>query len=375
MIREGEAEAMRLFYVAVTRAMHRCYLLISPFDKSARSAVGRALNVGNDDNWQSAINAFCDSNAACTYIEGQKHYQQKLNGKQRRHASDLIAPAPSSINTSMWRLLSFSGLLLTDNHWRRARADELVSNIDDEVSTTASRFTFPKGAGPGNVLHDVLEHKDFSSDEWLQQAKECIGGVESEENIPAVLSWLEDALAMPILLKSGATLCLNTLRLNQTLKEAEFYYPLNAVNLPDFITIIRDLRQEQTARHQPMPDLDGMMHGFIDLIFEFEGKFYVADYKSTFMGNTIASYSPDKITLNMIEHNYDIQALIYSVALHRYLEKSLPDYDPELHFGGAIYLYLRGMSADNTQNEGIALLPISAQVVRSLDGIFAGETQ
>jgi exodeoxyribonuclease V beta subunit len=118
--------------------------------------------------------------------------------------------------------------------------------------------------------------------------------------------------------------------------------------------------------------LTGMMHGFIDLIIEHKGRYFVADYKSNFLGDSLAHYMPSHLVHNMIEHNYDIQALIYSVALHRYLTKKIPNYRIDEHFGGALYLYLRGMSSLSEHNEGVAHLDTLVDWVEPLDVLFNG---
>jgi exodeoxyribonuclease V beta subunit len=88
------------------------------------------------------------------------------------------------------------------------------------------------------------------------------------------------------------------------------------------------------------------MKGFIDLVFEFDGRFYIADYKSNWLGDTMPDYSRARLDEEMIKHGYPLQYLIYSLALHRYLDLRLPDYDPEQHFGGAYYLFIRGMKPE-----------------------------
>ena len=119
--------------------------------------------------------------------------------------------------------------------------------------------------------------------------------------------------------------------------------------------------------------LTGMMHGFIDLLFEHEGKYYVADYKSTWLGDEIANYNPGALFENNQHHLYDLQYLIYSLALHRYLKNTLVGYQPEQHFGGVYYLYLRGMHPENREGEGVFFTPISKHALHALDSLFDGE--
>jgi exodeoxyribonuclease V beta subunit len=85
------------------------------------------------------------------------------------------------------------------------------------------------------------------------------------------------------------------------------------------------------------------MRGFIDLVFEAGGHYYLLDWKSNWLGNTAADYAPDRLAATMAREHYYLQYLIYTVALHRYLKQRLPNYDYETHFGGVYYLFLRGI--------------------------------
>ena len=122
-----------------------------------------------------------------------------------------------------------------------------------------------------------------------------------------------------------------------------------------------------------IPELSGMMHGFIDLIFEHDGKYYVADYKSTHLGDSYADYHNEKLHENNQHHLYDLQYLLYSLALHKYLQQQLSDYSFETHFGGVFYLYLRGMSAQAIQDGqamGVFFDKVDAHYIELLDNLF-----
>ena len=144
--------------------------------------------------------------------------------------------------------------------------------------------------------------------------------------------------------------------------------------------------------------LKGMMHGFIDLIFESQGQYFVCDYKSNHLGEHYDQYQHASLQQNVESNNYDLQYLIYSLALHRYLQQNLPDYDPAIHFGGVYYFYLRGMTdelvtrddevdsevgselgTDNLSDSasknstGVFYKLISPQELAQLDQLFLGE--
>lgn len=114
------------------------------------------------------------------------------------------------------------------------------------------------------------------------------------------------------------------------------------------------------------------MHGFIDLIFEWQGRFYLADYKSSHLGNGFADYQPAALARHVAANYYDLQYLIYALALHRYLTSRLPGYDPARHFGGVYYLYLRGMSAAEP-GAGIYAKALASPLLVELDQLMGGQ--
>ena len=131
--------------------------------------------------------------------------------------------------------------------------------------------------------------------------------------------------------------------------------------------------QQSNVRLPAYNQLKGMMHGFIDLIFEHDNKYYICDYKSSHLGNDFSDYSHQAMKDNIEKNHYDLQYLIYSLALHRYLSYSLENYDVNTHFGGAYYLYLRGMT-DDEQHKGCGVYyrKINVEELDELDQLFLG---
>ena len=116
---------------------------------------------------------------------------------------------------------------------------------------------------------------------------------------------------------------------------------------------------------------NGYMKGYIDLVFESNQRFYLIDYKSNWLGNNIADYAPNRLSIPMAQHHYYIQYLIYSIALHRYLGCRIPDYSYKQHFGGIFYLFLRGIS-ENGAN-GIFETKPSYALIQRLDDLMNGK--
>ena len=94
------------------------------------------------------------------------------------------------------------------------------------------------------------------------------------------------------------------------------------------------------------------------------------DYKSNDLGPTQADYGPEPLTKAIKHHHYDLQYLIYCVALHRYLTQRVQDYQFEHHFGGVRYLFLRGM--DGSELGGVYADKPAFELIRTLDELLAG---
>ena len=380
--REGNAESTRLLYVAVTRAAQRCYLGVAPFEKHQQSALAQALGLDETEDWQQTIHqvvAEGGAHTACALVPG--NIPVRALHLHETPEQTLSVDTFDGEVTERWRLYSFSALARRQMVVNRTRREAELDNArmlaaDKEESDTADqpfRFRFTKGAAAGNLLHDILEHCDFTDPDWQGGAMDMAHrfGVE-EDQLPAFFEWLDDVLATP-LNEEGLTLA--SLPQAATLREAEFYFPLNTVNLFQLNQFLAGYRQQDAGQGPFMVNLDtkkleGLMHGFIDLIFEFEGRYYVADYKSTHLGDSYAGYQQAQLTQNNQHHLYDLQYLIYAVALHRYLQTKLPGYHPSSHFGGVYYLYLRGMHPDNQELEGVYHARPSEEQLFALDAIF-----
>jgi exodeoxyribonuclease V beta subunit len=116
--------------------------------------------------------------------------------------------------------------------------------------------------------------------------------------------------------------------------------------------------------------LSGLMRGFIDMVVRHRGQYFIVDYKSNRLGTTLAYYQQAALQRAIQAHHYDLQYLIYTVALHRYLKTRIPDYNYERDFGGVYYLFLRGMRPG--QSSGVWFDRPAAPLIEQLDLAFEG---
>jgi len=116
------------------------------------------------------------------------------------------------------------------------------------------------------------------------------------------------------------------------------------------------------------PDrVNGMLKGFIDLMFRFNDQYFVLDYKSNYLGENQDAYGQDAMAQAMTGHRYDLQYLLYVLALHRLLKARLQNYDYERDVGGAVYLFLRGV---NKSGQGVYVDKPPATLINKLDNLF-----
>jgi exodeoxyribonuclease V beta subunit len=130
---------------------------------------------------------------------------------------------------------------------------------------------------------------------------------------------------------------------------------------------------DRLARLEFLP-LAGFLHGYIDLVFEQAGRFYVVDYKSNFLGAAPDDYGPSHLLAAMEHHDYFLQYHLYSVAVQKYLRLRVPEYEPSKHFGGVFYLFLRGMSPERA-GSGVFFDRPSESLLRALLHLFDPERE
>jgi exodeoxyribonuclease V beta subunit len=157
--------------------------------------------------------------------------------------------------------------------------------------------------------------------------------------------------------KGGTSFTLSQVAKSQRLNELEFYFPIQSMNAAQLRKIYDEFdmsyRGNFTSRlaEVSFARLSGFMKGFIDMVFEHDGRFYIVDWKSNHLGDTAADYRPELLVNAMADSLYFLQYDLYTVALDRFLRLRYPGYRYEENFGGVYYIFLRGLSADG--NTGI----------------------
>ena len=397
--KERLAEELRLLYVALTRAIYRCYFSWGQFNGAASSAIAYLLHQQADQETGAPVCNMqdLDDNAiqrdlmlinenGNTYLSVE---QLPVYGAPFMPADEQVRqPAPLNFGGNAkqsWRMTSFSGLTV-DSSRGEAYPLELPDH-DQQIGGERearmqpeglSPFTFPRGALTGLFLHHLFENIDFPIAQGEVLTSAVAKGLEQygidQKWHDMVVDWVTAILDTP--LTEAGDLTLRSVEESKRFVELEFHFPLKTMDADNVNRLL--IKQRGAGRQLASLDfstISGMMKGFIDLIFEHEGRFYVLDYKSNYLGDRFEDYRPDKLKQAIDEHYYDLQYLIYTLALHRYLGNRLPGYDYEQHFGGVYYLFLRGMRRENGNKTGVFYDRPSQALIEAMNHLFSGMAQ
>lgn len=232
-----------------------------------------------------------------------------------------------------------------------------------------SPYQFPHSTKVGTLLHHFLEQQDFQQPIQLEALKPLLESLDLDEAwLEPVQQWLETARTTRF---SEDNIALSDISPQKRLNEWAFYLRLNQPNaLPTLNQLLK--AHHPLAKNLPelqLPQLEGYVRGFVDCIAQIGERFYLIDYKSNFLGYWAEDYTPDQIEKTMGKYRYDLQYLLYTLALHRYLKTRLGEgYNYERDFGGVAYLFLRGMNG--TANAGVYFDKPSLELIEGLDRLF-----
>jgi len=235
---------------------------------------------------------------------------------------------------------------------------------------------FPRGSEAGTFLHGLLEwaaqrrFRDLGDARDLIARRCAVRGWEA--HIEALHGWLLQFARTTWLLALPQQPVLRFDRLQACLPEMEFWLPVHQVPVGQLDQLITRRLFEGIARPALSGgQLNGMFKGFIDLALQADGRYYIVDYKSNDLGSAPEAYHPAALVAAMCAARYDVQMILYVLALHRQLRARLPDYDYARHMGGAAYLFLRGQSAPG---QGVVAVRPDVTLIDALDALFDGSS-
>lgn len=375
---EALSENLRLLYVALTRAKYRCYLAWGKFRGAESSAPGYLLHCPEGSSGKSlldllgsAMKSLSDDEmiSRCEKIveEGRgvisltvdpSHISKKSVHLQLQQQPSSYRIFKGEIDAS-WKVSSFTSLAAGQKESAELPDRDRLAGNGDDTSKTApdagSFFTFPGGTRAGTALHAIFEELDFAcagDDELKPIVLKHLARAGFDTALSgAVCAMVNRVLSVPI---GEEGIKLSEIGLNDRLTELEFFLPLDLIDRAGLANILNRFGMENPllssiAKMLGFRDQQGILLGFMDLVFCHGGKYYIIDWKSNRLGNSIECYDREGMAREMVRHLYPLQYLLYTVALNRYLTNRDPSYTYAEHFGGVHYIFLRGVDPVNPE--------------------------
>jgi len=408
-LREQAAERARLVYVALTRAVYRCYVvggiyLVGKSTKESRRSVLNWLVSGKGwtfADWLAEPPEESDVIGGWHALAGTSISVEPLpviEGRERlvtQRDSTQVPEARTSrrLLRDSWRTASFSSMIAAGARVEqnqplpieeRPDHDALAETPEADLLPAQKRpldaddiLAFPRGPSAGECLHRMYELADFTDPHtWDKAIEDALH--EHPTPAPERIAAFLPAMMTRLLADTVATELVQGMRLDaiaprRRMNELEFLFPAASLDFAALRRVLAEHGFPDVALESGI--LRGFVKGFIDMIVEHEGRFWIVDWKSNHLGDTPADYGRASLDAAMASHAYHLQALFYVVALHRYLGLRLRDYSFEKHIGGYLYLFVRGVRPDWRDGDrpaGVHVGKPTKALVEALDRLMQG---
>jgi exodeoxyribonuclease V beta subunit len=379
---EIRAEDVRKFYVAVTRACALCVLPWGPVNQMQHGAAYHLLHSAGREVPLDTDAAGCDAalRALCERADGAARKVDLPSPAPTRRPPERKAGATGELHARTftrtglqrdWQVWSFSRLVRGSAN--QAAADPRPGAGDASSSDGEPREGGPAGAAFGSAVHAVFEQTDFAA--WRdargipESARPLIERALADHGVAAgdgatrraielTGDCVRDALNTP--LPCGTRLC--DIAPEQRKAEIEFHLSLHPAHSSELYKLLHAHGYQQQRSGVAPERLHGLLTGKIDLTFMHAGSFHIVDWKT----NRCAPYDEDAMRAEIATHDYDLQWLVYTLALHRWLKQRLVDYDYDRHVGEVYYLFVRGMAG----GRGIHVDRPPRAMVEEMDNLF-----
>lgn len=411
------AEHLRLIYVALTRAVHRCVLVAGSYTTKTGGGTSTSESARSLLNWlvaghgmapQAWFDAKLDPaaiDAAWAALAAACGPALAVAPLPQAPAAPLASalPAPETLAAlapprdvpAAWWVGSYSALAHGATHAQAALDHDLRAEpVLAAPAAVAARLDeddflrFPRGAAAGDCVHAVFERIDFTvPGTWAAHIAEVLrlhraglpttpaGMAETDALRARMLHRLvRDVLATPLPVGTAEPLVLGRVPRARRLVELEFHLPTHRLDDAALNAALAELGY--AVPRLGFGVLRGYLKGYIDLVVEHDGRYFVVDWKSNHLGDSAADYAAAPLAAAMREHGYRLQSLLYGVALERLLRQRLAGYDPARHFGGSLYLFVRGLrpgwAAPDGAPAGLVFDRPSPAALRRLSALFDG---
>ena len=384
---DTQNERFRTLYVALTRARHACHVYTLPPERlptaKSRAPLADPERAPLDAMMETLLAGDAAAFAHLDWREGWPTEEAQLPPAQasagERQARPLPPPAP------LRQRLSFSALVGGARPAvEEAPADDEAAPPPPEPIVSAESphpellaLAGARGTAFGNALHTAFELRDPRRPMAEQAALVLVqleeNGVRSELPLPALAPLLARRLDGALAAELWPGLALGAVPPEAQRAEMAFHFALDQARASALRAACADHGEPGLVPPLAFDRLRGLMTGKIDLVFEHAGRFHVLDYKGNWLGERLADYAGDALRAAMDHSHYRLQALLYTVAVHRLLRQRIPGYAPEKHLGGYAYLFVR--AAGLAPGAGVFAERFPDALVQAVDAVFAAREE
>ncbi|MDI6725450.1 MAG: exodeoxyribonuclease V subunit beta [Smithellaceae bacterium] len=395
--KEALAEECRLLYVALTRAKYRCYFVWGRFRGAETSAAAHLLHHGrlpDDQDLLADLRRIATTEEDIISISPlpEPDNREATPVQEQEATLPLACRQFRGVIDNSWQVTSASRIMTGSLNIRRAELpdyDEASYHPGEAESAVGWRIAgedasaaqdptggIPRGARAGTMLHEILRAVDFTEiatapTRSIVEEKLLLHGYDPDLT-DEIMALLKRVTALPL---DGKEMRLCAIGRSARIDEMSFYYPLDSLDKEALWKIFTTHQAShplylRMLEQLHLPGATGFMRGFIDLVFLYQGRYYLVDWKSNYLGGGIADYGKEKLSREMTESLYILQYLVYVLALHQYLGSRIPDYRYGEHFGGVYYLFLRGMERAHGPDYGVYYDLPPAELVERLKDLL-----
>ena len=413
--KEQLAENLRLLYVAITRAKYRCYLytgkLQSGSGKSRPETSPIVYLLHASGETREAGDLVASLAEEYTGLSAEKIQEQLEELAAASNNSIAVNHLPDDepeimpwrnhpADTALFRSRKFRGAIRDD--WRVSSFtsfsshDSKASEFPDRDGALAGNdeagpksgdrpdtmniFTFPRGSQAGTFMHAIFEELDFA-----EPSRESIDRITARcldlygfdrAWLPSVSEMVANVINTRFS-TDGDRFALSDLKKGRWLAELEFFFPLRFVtsdllrrSLKEYAGGCKAVNLDAVLASLQFKPARGVVRGFMDMVFENGGRYYLLDWKSNHLGYRMEDYGQVAMKREMEKNSYPLQYLLYTVALNRYLLLRDKNYDYGKHFGGVLYLFIRGMNPQQGEQSGVFRDLPAAGLVNALTNLL-----
>ncbi|AOB29614.1 exodeoxyribonuclease V subunit beta [Bordetella sp. H567] len=412
--RERLGEDLRKLYVALTRARYAAWVGVAPVANLEASALGYLIGQGltpGEPSLPDVLETFRAGHADIALGEAPAPFDIRYRADTAAVPAGRARTMRRAVRDPWW-IASYSSLRTArpgsaieaepetarEDVFLEAAGSDAASEAGGDAGEALARplaraptlagglegggllHAFPAGAQAGTFFHELLEWAAAQGFAAIAGQPEVVRDAVARRcqvrNWSAwtdgLTAWLMDAVTRSMSLPDmpgGPVAPVALAGVGDYIAEMEFWLGADNVDVALLDRIVRAHTLDRAERPVLEPArINGMLKGFIDLVFEHQGRYYVLDYKSNRLGNDDTAYTQAAMRDAILGHRYELQYALYLFALHRLLRARLPDYDYDRHVGGAAYVFLRGT---HSAQGGVFAERPPVEMMHALDRLFA----